>query len=287
MSATCNARSAQPEARMVSAVALVTANERIGGGCHRIVADVQGAWPECGPGQFAMLSLDHPRFPTLPRPFSLLGWQRRDGRDELEWMVMPVGVGTGLLCSARPGDALDVVGPLGRRTDAGLPDGPLVCVGGGYGIAPFVFLTEAWRRQADPRADSATVIYGARTAERLALVERLQRTGCRIETCTDDSSAGHAGRVDARLREVLAGQPCGMVLTCGPEAMMEAVGSVCRELGVPARASLETVMGCGYAVCNGCAVAVSDGRQPDGYTYELACREGTVFDETRLLWHQP
>jgi len=55
---------------------------------------------------------------------------------------------------------------------------------------------------------------------------------------------------------------------------------------VPARASLETVMGCGYAVCNGCAVAVADGGQPDGYTYNLACREGTVFDTSRLRWHQ-
>jgi len=32
-------------------------------------------------------------------------------------------------------------------------------------------------------------------------------------------------------------------------------------------------------------VRVQDPRQPDGYTFELACREGTVFDEARLLWH--
>jgi dihydroorotate dehydrogenase electron transfer subunit len=272
---------------MVSTVARLTVNEQIGGGCHRLVADVQGGWPESGAGQFAMLSLEHPQFPILPRPFSLLGWQRRADRDELEWMIMPVGVGTGLLCSVLPGDALDVVGPLGHRMDADLPDGPIVCVGGGYGIAPFVFLLEAWRRQGDPRAERTTVIFGARTGSRLALVERLHATGSRIELCTDDGSRGHAGRVDARLAEVLAERTCGMVLTCGPEAMMEAVGKVCRQAGVPSRASLETVMGCGYAVCNGCAVAVSDGSKPGGYTYELACREGTVFDETRLLWHQP
>ncbi|MHC5209110.1 MAG: dihydroorotate dehydrogenase electron transfer subunit [Planctomycetota bacterium] len=287
MSATCNARTARPEASMVSAVAHVTTNERISGGCHRIVAEVQGAWPESGPGQFAMLSLDHPRFPILPRPFSLLGWQRRGDLDELEWMVMPVGVGTGLLCSMQPGDALDVVGPLGHRMDIDLPDGPIVCVGGGYGIAPFLFLLESWRRQADPRVDRTTVVFGARTEERLSLVDRLGETGGRVELCTDDGSRGFAGRVDARLAEILEEQPCGMVLTCGPDAMMEAVGRVCRKAGVPARASLETVMGCGYAVCNGCAVSVSDETQPGGYTYELACREGTVFDETRLLWHQP
>jgi hypothetical protein len=35
------------------------------------------------------------------------------------------------------------------------------------------------------------------------------------------------------------------------------------------------------------AVAVADAGQPDGYTYNLACREGTVFDASRLHWHQP
>ena len=44
-----------------------------------------------------------------------------------------------------------------------------------------------------------------------------------------------------------------------------------------------------WAAATRCATAapsrVEDARQPDGYTYELACREGTVFDEARLLWH--
>jgi len=91
--------------------------------------------------------------------------------------------------------------------------------------------------------------------------------------------------VDGRLEELLGEATPAMVLTCGPEAMMEAVGDVARAAGVPCRASLETVMGCGYAVCNGCAVAVDDGSQADGYTYELACREGTLFDEGRLHWN--
>src|SRR5262249_33585125 len=121
-------------------------------------------------------------------------------------------------------------------------------------------------------------------AARLSLAERLAGTPARVELCTDDGSRGFAGRVDARLVQVLAERKPALVLTCGPEPMMEAVGAVCRAASVPARASLEPVMGCGYAVCNGCAVAVDDSRQADGYTYELACREGTVFDAARLHW---
>lgn len=273
--------------RMRSARARVLSNEKVRGGCHRIVAAVEDGWPETGPGQFTMLSLDHPRFPILPRPFSLLGWQRREGHDELEWLVMPVGVGTALLCSLRPGESLNVVGPLGGRLDLELPAGHLVCVAGGYGIAPFQFLLDAWRRAGDARLRQTTVIFGARTAERLSLDERLAASGAQLELCTDDGTRGFHGRVDARLLRLLAERPASMVLTCGPEPMMEAVGRVCAQTGVPGRASLETVMGCGFAVCNGCAVAVEDSAQADGYTYNLACREGTVFDTARLRWHQP
>jgi len=290
MNATCPDREdaeALCAARMRSAQGRVLSNERVRGGCHRIVAAVQGGWPDTGPGQFTMLSLDHPRFPILPRPFSLLGWQRQQTHDELEWLVMPIGAGTALLCSLRPGEALHVVGPLGGRLDVDLPAGRLVCVAGGYGIAPFLFLLDAWNRAGDERVRRTTVVFGARTAERLSLAERLLATGARVELCTDDGSRGHEGRVDGRLERLLAEEPASLVLTCGPEAMMESVGRVCARGGVPARASLETVMGCGYAVCNGCAVAVADPNQPDGYTYNLACREGTVFDTARLRWHQP
>ena len=266
-------------------------NERVTGGCHVLEAEIpaegQGAWPDARAGQFCMLSVDDPRYPLLPRPFSLLGSTPAEGPGRparVEFMIMPVGRGSGMLCSLAPGDALNIVGPMGHPLDERLPAGELVCVAGGYGVAPFIVLMEQWRRAGDSRADATTVIFGARTAERLSLGERLQGSG-RVTLCTDDGSAGLAGRVDAALRGVLAENPAAMVLTCGPEAMMEAVGAVCREAGVPARASLETYMGCGYAVCNGCAVAVDDAAQPDGYTYELACREGTVFDEERLHWN--
>lgn len=276
---------ARPAARMASAQARVTANEPVRGGCHRLELRTAGAFPETGPGQFVMLSTEHPNFPILPRPFSVLGWRPLDGAGVLEFLVMPVGIGSALLCSLLPGETAQVVGPLGHRLDDDLPQGPLVCVAGGYGVAPFLFLVEAWARAGDPRLADTTVIFGARTAERLSLSERLLAAGCRVELCTDDGSEGFAGRVDGRLSEILSAQRAGLVLACGPEPMMEAVGATARLANVPARASLETVMGCGYAVCNGCAVAVSDARAPDGYTYELACREGTIFDEARLHWN--
>lgn len=284
---------------MASSPARLLANERLSGGCHRLAVAVDGSFPAARPGQFCMVSLDDPGFPLLPRPFSVLGCAPGDGGLVLEFMVMPVGRGSGLLCALNTGDVLQLVGPLGQAIEpllepgggaagdrSALPDGPVICVAGGYGVAPFLFLAESWARCSDPRHDTLTVIFGARTAERLTLAERLEASGVRVELCTDDGSRGSHGRVAARLAERLREDAPAVVLSCGPEPMMEAVGAVSRAAGVPAIASLETVMGCGYAVCNGCAVAVDSDDDAEGFTYELACREGTLFETTRLHWNR-
>lgn len=281
-----------PGARMASAAVRLVSNDPVRGGCHLLRFRVPAHVPEAEPGQFAMLSTRHPDFPLLPRPFSILGWERDDsGEQHAEFLIMPVGRGSRLLCSLAEGDEARLVGPLGHSMDAELPSDGVVAVAGGYGIAPFLFLVERWARRSDPRARDTLVIFGARSAERLSLAERLQAAGCRVQLCTDDGSArdGDAestftGRVHDALRGHLADGGAKLVLSCGPEPMMEAVGATAQAAGVPARASLETVMGCGYAVCNGCAVAVACDSEADGHTYELACREGTVFDEDRLQW---
>lgn len=274
-----------PLPAMVCRGARCESNQRLASGSHVLALRLPGPLPPAGPGQFAMLSLERPDFPLLPRPFSLLGWEGDASSARVEFLIMPVGRGSGALCDLQPGQPVQLVGPLGQRFEQGLPTtGPLVCVAGGYGVAPFLFLCERLARHDPERLAHTTVIYGARTAERLGLRERLAASGARVELATDDGSAGFHGRVDALLAERLAAEGAALVLTCGPDPMMEAVGAVCAAAGVPARASLETVMGCGYAVCNGCAVGVGDERDPEGHAYELACREGTLFDTDRLRW---
>ncbi|MFT7461941.1 MAG: dihydroorotate dehydrogenase electron transfer subunit [Pseudohongiellaceae bacterium] len=283
---------------MASSTARLTANGLLSGGCHRLALTIDEPFAAPAPGQFCMLSLDDPGFPLLPRPFSVLGCSDDGGQLVIEFMIMPVGRGSGLLCSLPLGAQLQVVGPMGHALDdadgacssepglAPLGTGPVVCVAGGYGVAPFLFLAESWAQAHDPRHKNLTVIFGARTAERLTLSDRLEASGVRVELCTEDGSTGFAGRVDGRLAELIETQRPAVVLSCGPEPMMEAVGAVSRAAGITSVASLETVMGCGYAVCNGCAVAVDSDSEADGYTYELACREGTLFDTTLLHWNR-
>jgi NAD(P)H-flavin reductase len=185
------------------------------------------------PGQFFMLEAPGR---VLPRPMSLC----LAPPGELAFLLDPVGPGTRALAALERGDAIHVLGPLGNgfRLDVQRP----LLVGGGIGIAPLPYLSEALER---PPA-----ILGFRSehhAEAAALVPN-------AEIVIDP----------VLVTEVL---PAGRsVLACGPEPMLEAV----RVLAPDAQLAWEAPMACGYGACYGCVVEI------DGELKRL-CVEGPVL----------
>jgi len=238
------------------------------------------------PGQFFMLRDPRAGFPFLSRPFSVLDYAvGSDGRvHELSFLFKVVGRGTAMLASLEPGSPLEVVGPLGNTW----PDpGPrrVVSVAGGIGIPPLYLELQHARRQGLSLA-RYTLIYGARSAGQLYLASEIEALGVRTNVSTEDGSAGRRGRVDALLRDLLAAEPASAleIHACGPERMLEVVGGLAAEARVRCFLSLETFMGCGFGVCNACAVKVRDASRAEGFKYERCCREGSIFDQSRLLW---
>jgi dihydroorotate dehydrogenase electron transfer subunit len=172
------------------------------------------------PGQFFMLEAPGR---LLPRPMSLCSAPP----GELAFLIDPIGPGTRTLCALGVGEELTVLGPLGNgfRLDAERP----LLVGGGIGVAPFPYLSEALGR---PPA-----VLGFRSewhAEAAALVPN-------AEVVLDPTLVTEA-------------MPGGFdVLACGPEPMLEAV----RRLAPRAQLAWEAPMACGYGACYGCAVEVA------------------------------
>jgi dihydroorotate dehydrogenase electron transfer subunit len=171
------------------------------------------------PGQFFML---RPRGLLLPRPMSLC----LAAPGELAFLVDPVGPGTRALVEVERGEAVSVLGPLGNgfRLDVSRP----LLVGGGIGIAPLPYLSQALGR---PPA-----VLGFRTrrhAEAAALVRNAEIV-VEPELVTDALRAGHD------------------VLACGPEPMLRAVA----RLAPGAQLAWEAPMACGYGACYGCAVEI-------------------------------
>lgn len=247
----------------------VLANTRAAAATWWLELDAPELAATAGPGQFVMIGfgLEHLDAPFLPRPFSI-GWRGGDGRIGL--LVREFGLGTRRLGALRPGEQVLLLGPLGRGF-AVEDRRSIVCVAGGVGLAPFLFLVpEARRLGAD-----VTLLYGERSADRVFdphLVERL--TGVRPEVFTDDGSAGRAGLVlagiDAAKRPDLFG--------CGPTPMLRALERLAREAGLGLQVSVEEHMGCGIGTCQGCVVRSSDGR------WIKSCTEGPVFERRELAW---
>ena len=202
-------------------------------GPYTLLRIERGGLDPGAPGQFFMLEAPGR---LLPRPMSLCFAPR----GELAFLIDPIGPGTRAICTVEPGDELQVLGPLGNGFRLEL-DRPLL-VGGGIGIAPLPYLSEALGQppavlgfRSDWHAQAAELVPNAQTCVEPTLVTQLI--------------------------------PDGMdVLACGPEPMLEAV----RAASPDAQLAWEAPMACGYGACYGCAVEI-------GGELKRLCVEGPVL----------
>ena len=226
-------------------------------------------------GKFLELKVNKGTDPLLRRPISIHGVS--GGRIKLIYEV--VGKGTQCLSERRPGEFLDVIGPLGNgfnpprgRRRSG---GQSIIVAGGMGVAPLVFLA------AQLKPDKPLVLLGARTKEELLCQQEFKALGCKLMIATDNGSLGFKGRVTDLLKEILsrdfkADKPAN-IYACGPQPMLKAVSLICRENNIASQLSLERHMACGFGACLGCVVSTKAG-------YKRVCKEGPVFSGEELIW---
>ncbi len=247
----------------------VARNEKIHPSYVILHVDNDGGRPG-RPGQFAMLRLpgrgSEPFM--LSRPFSIM-----DEADRLLFLIRIVGKGSGLLASLDAGDELEILSPLGSAfPDLDRAEAPL-CVAGGCGVAPFLFLARREKQRGKP----IRLLYGAAAGADLVMRRELE-AACTLDLATDDGSVGRPGLVTELLRERIEAGPADFVAACGPTPMLREVARICRERSIPCVVSVETVMGCGFGACLGCAVP----RRGGGYLY--ACQDGPVLPAEDIDW---
>jgi dihydroorotate dehydrogenase electron transfer subunit len=230
------------------------------------------------PGQFVSLAVQSPGA-LLRRPFSIARVsQQGPVAGTVDVVFDAHGPGTEWLTSVRGHDVVDVVGPLGRPFP--LPRRKVGCllVGGGYGVAPLLYLGEALRREG-LRVD---MIVGAASQERLLGVIEAKRLSASSVFTTEDGSYGTPGRVTDVLDDVVAAGRTGVVYACGPNAMLRAVSERCRDLRLPVQVAVEERMACGIGVCFTCVLPIRD--RAGNVHLRRACLDGPVLNGARIAW---
>jgi dihydroorotate dehydrogenase electron transfer subunit len=237
--------------------------------------------PPLRAARFFMLRREDRLSPAIPRPFSIY---RQVGR-ELWFLIKVAGPGTRALAACTAGTELRLIGPLGNGWPALDGEGaPWVMLAGGIGSAPFYMAIEQARRGMDgrraARPEQLVYLYGAARKGLLYDLEAFRALGVRVHTCTDDGSHGLRGNVVALL-DRLQGQgelpQTVRLLACGPHRMLQAVERVARERRLECWLSLETPMGCGVGICNGCPVPTVPGGPLGAWPNAKCCVEGPVF----------
>lgn len=216
-------------------------------------------------GQFIILQLDKDWGERIPLTIA----QADPERDTIDLVFQALGATTRKLSMLNEGDSIEtLLGPLGNPTHIEKYDRPVVCVGGGIGVAPLNPIIEA-HKLAGNRVIS---IIGARTKDLVIMEDEIRANSEEVIICTDDGSYGRKSLVTEPLKELCeSDEPPAEVIAIGPTIMMKFCALTTKPYHVKTTVSLNTIMVDGTGMCGGCRVSV-------GGETKFVCVDGPEFD---------
>ena len=202
-----------------------------------------------------------------------------DANAEEGWIALvfqAVGATTYKLSLMEAGQELPaVLGPLGNPSKIEKYDnGPVVVVGGGFGVAPCYPIVKAHKAI----GNKVIMIIAARNKDLLIFVDEMKKVADEVIIMTDDGSEGRQGVATIPLKEMCESQtPPAEVVAIGPPIMMKFCALTTKEFNVKTTVSLNTIMIDGTGMCGGCRVSV-------GGETKFVCVDGPEFDAHLVDW---
>ena len=234
---------------------------------------------------------------VLRRPFSINTADPLTGVITIHYRT--IGRGTEWFTRLRPGDGVDMLGPLGRPFEVDSRSRHLLLVAGGLGMAGVRYLADEALR--DGR--QVTMLFGAASA-RDVYPSSLLPDEVEYVIATDDGSVGHRGFITDLVPDYEAW--ADQAFACGPAPMLAALARLAagrrERLGVARlgrkrgggkvdargsavarrkaflQVSMEQNMGCAVGACLGCVIMGANGAP------QRVCREGPVFAAEEVAW---
>jgi len=217
----------------------------------------------------------------LRRPFSIHSVATETNDFTVIFRV--IGEGTRLLTGVRPGDVLDIIGPLGNGYSVS-GDHPVIITGGGVGIPPLVLLSKKFLEAGLSPGSEIRICIGARDTATLVCEDDFRDMGIEPVIATEDGSRGIKGFVTHAMDQLENIEPGTVVYSCGPVPMLHAVKKWAETRNLECFVSLENKLGCGIGACLGCSIPVTD--ENGNISYRRVCCDGPVFDASIVSFEE-
>ena len=236
-----------------------------------IAPDIYSMWLQTAkiasqavPGQFISIYCnDASRL--LPRPISICEINVRSGMLRVVYRI--AGKGTEEFSRLHPGDAVDILGPLGNGFPLERARGKrALLIGGGIGLPPMLELCKQLPGE-------KVIVAGFRSDT--FLMEDFQALAP-VAVATEDGSMGAKGTVLDAIRE--QGLKADIIYACGPTPMLKAVKNYAAEEQIECWISMEERMGCGIGACLACVCQSKEVDEHSRVHNKRVCKEGPVFE---------
>jgi dihydroorotate dehydrogenase electron transfer subunit len=222
------------------------------------------------PGQFFNLLCPSPDAGELwlRRPQSVYRIDRANGR--IEFLYKCVGRGTHGLATAKPGDMLNIVGPLGIGFHLKPAWKNIVVLGRGVGLATLAPISQL----AGDCGVGVTAILSARSRALVMADDLFGQVGAVIPVLDSDRSSD-VGNVEKILLALIAARRADAFFTCGSNRLMGLMKRLAKVHGIPGQVAMEQVMACGLGPCYVCVRTFEVNGMKE---LRRVCIEGPVFD---------
>jgi dihydroorotate dehydrogenase electron transfer subunit len=222
------------------------------------------------PGQFFNLLCPSPDVGELffRRPQSVY---RIDGaKRRIEFLYKCVGRGTRGLATLKPGDDLNMVGPLGVGFRLDPACRHIVVLGRGVGIATLGPISQL----AKANGVGVTAILSARDKDFVMAGAFFREAGDVVGVLDTDGSSA-VENVEKLIRDLIAQKRADAFFTCGANRLFQLMKRIGKAHNIPGQVAMEQVMACGLGPCYVCVRTFEvDGKKE----LRRVCIEGPVFD---------
>jgi dihydroorotate dehydrogenase electron transfer subunit len=259
----------------------VIANVPVARDYLRISLAAPGVAAVAQPGQFLMMTIARPDelAPVLPRPMAIYAIDRTAGTVDVVYRT--VGTGTHLMAGWHAGEAMTIVGPVGRGFTIPTRARSILLLGRGIGNCSLTTLVP----EAVGRGVRVTVVVSGRDPGALVGGDTCRETGAaEVLEVVDSDGSSAVGRVAEALGAAATRHDAYYV--CGSHRLLELATALAHDAGrggpadhAEVQVSLEAHMACGLGYCHGCAA----GRPGLPAETPLVCRDGPVFRWARTV----